>query len=258
MLNATSFRIRPLSKFSEFSSNLTERDFYVMIGAAIMLHVLGFIVYQLLPHEEIVPIPVKSLNIKLGGGQGVLRAEKMQASAPPKRYAPSQSQAAPVSEQAQSIFDQALANPTDAVRSDAAKQKRASRPRAAGSYPYAESEGADAPAGAGSPYGEEDATGTEETLRRYEQILSLWIERHRIYPPDLRAQGMQGEAIVRIRINRRGRILAVRLERATRYDALNDAVEDMVRAASPVPAVPANYPPGEQFEFLIPMRFKLQ
>jgi protein TonB len=95
-------------------------------------------------------------------------------------------------------------------------------------------------------------------LRRYEQIISLSIQRNKVYPAEAKTQGLQGQAVIRIRINRQGNILYSRIEKPTRYPILNEAIAEMVRLSNPVPAVPVNYPAGNLFEFLIPVSFRLE
>lgn len=93
---------------------------------------------------------------------------------------------------------------------------------------------------------------------RYEQTISLWIQKFKLYPESARADGMEGDAIVRIRIDRRGNIRYSILEEGTGYEELDRAALDMVRRANPVPAVPDSYPEGDMFEFLIPVKFQMQ
>ena len=50
---------------------LSEKHFWMMIGVAAALHVLSLIVFSFMPENEVVEVPVRSLNIKLGGGEGI-------------------------------------------------------------------------------------------------------------------------------------------------------------------------------------------
>ncbi len=92
-------------------------------------------------------------------------------------------------------------------------------------------------------------------VSHYEQLISLWIQKFKIYPAEARSQGMQGETVVRIRIDRQGNIRYYVLEHSTGYQVLDRAAIDMIRRANPVPAVPADYPKGDLMEFLIPVGF---
>jgi protein TonB len=97
-----------------------------------------------------------------------------------------------------------------------------------------------------------------EMVAHYEQLISQWIQKFKIYPDDARTQGTQGETVVRVRIDRHGNIRYYALEYSTGSPLLDHAAIDMIRRANPVPAVPTDYPQGEIMEFLIPVSFNLQ
>lgn len=99
---------------------------------------------------------------------------------------------------------------------------------------------------------------TADIKARYEQMISLWIQKFKLYPDSAREKGLQGKTVVRIRIDRRGNIRYSALEDTTGSEELDRAALDMVRRANPVPAVPENYVAGELFEFLIPVKFQIQ
>ena len=108
-----------------------------------------------------------------------------------------------------------------------------------------------------------DTTGNSsahdaEMRSRYEQLISLWIQKFKIYPDDARLQGMEGETTIRIRIDRQGNIRYYILENSTGHAALDHATIDMIKRANPVPAVPSDYPAQDVMEFLIPVSFHLQ
>jgi protein TonB len=96
---------------------------------------------------------------------------------------------------------------------------------------------------------------TAEAIReRYEQQISGWIQRHKIYPAG--AAGAYGRVVVRMRIDRAGAVRYYALEQSSGNNIIDAAAVDMVRRANPVPAVPANYPAGNLIEFLIPITFE--
>ncbi len=97
----------------------------------------------------------------------------------------------------------------------------------------------------------------QEILKRYEQVLSLWVNKHLIYPDQAKLQSLSGQAVVRIVIDRNGRVLSTTLEKPTQHTILNMAAMEMVKRANPVPSVPGNYPNKRlSLEFLIPINFK--
>ncbi len=95
---------------------------------------------------------------------------------------------------------------------------------------------------------------TEAIRERYEQQISGWIQRHKIYPAG--AGGAYGRVVVRMRIDRAGAVRYYALEQSSGNSLIDAAAIDMVRRANPVPAVPANYPSGNLIEFLIPITFE--
>ena len=58
---------------------------------------------------------------------------------------------------------------------------------------------------------------------RYEQVLVAWLERNKIYPKRARQRRMQGEVLVRIRIDRQGRVQRFSIERGSNFEWLDRA-----------------------------------
>lgn len=297
-------KIRPLTPHSDFSQHLNDRHFYMMMGYAFIFHLTVLTIYQWIPKEEVMQIPVRSLNIKLGGGGSGMLANVPNIGVPetqivkplerPAGVPETVSENAPAMKALDTIIGEAesfIPEPDREVpRPEAEKRKpetvkRAATPvmgslnkigtqvisedtmRAAQKLPteYVRGSGAGAGDNFGVANGQAGGVGVgnsegaqAEVLRRYEQIISLWIQRHKIYPAEAKNQNMQGQAIIRIRINREGTIVFSRLDKATRYPMLNEAIAEMIRASNPVPAVPSNYPAGNLFEFLIPVSFRLE
>ncbi len=319
--------IKPLSPYSDLRQPLNERHFMMMMGCALLLHIAVLVIYQFVPREDVIQIPVRSLNIKIGGGEsntqttqsvqaftgGVaapapsrpLAQPQVAANAPavkalehligemeplpepvvPPREMPKPTATVkttpnteptpqpvmgylpPVKAETPAIATQVVSEqtvkqaqqmPSQFVRGDAsaatAALNLAQMAPAAGSGTSTSGQGTRS--GAGSAAGNSD-NGSAEVLRRYEQVISLSIQRNKVYPADAKAQGLEGQAVIRIRINRQGTIVYSRIERPTRHASLNAAIAEMIRRSNPVPAVPVNYPAGNLFEFLIPVSFRL-
>jgi TonB family protein len=94
-----------------------------------------------------------------------------------------------------------------------------------------------------------------EAVSKYEQLLSGWINNHRVNKLLTLPAGASGRAVVRVRINRRGYVIFKTIEQSSGVGELDQAAIDSVSRASPVPAVPSEYPGGVQLEFLIPITF---
>jgi len=295
----------------------------MMMGFAFVLHLLILAAYQLAPKEDVIQIPVRSLNIKVGGAAGNESANQathsstaMQAgiaaplafrevvephvaanapamkalehligesapatavTAPPPppigkemqkpnkveanpentvKYLPRPDQLKPqvISE---STVASAQQMPAQFVRGNEQGQTASLNLAQASADSSGAGGGGEASGQSGSGLGNIQG-GSAEVLRRYEQIISLSIQRNKVYPAEAKTQGLQGQAVIRIRINRQGNILYSRIEKPTRYPILNEAIAEMVRLSNPVPAVPVNYPAGNLFEFLIPVSFRLE
>lgn len=98
-------------------------------------------------------------------------------------------------------------------------------------------------------------TTMQQIRERYELQISTWIQQHKLYPAA--ANGAEGRAVVRMRIDRSGYVRYYAIEQSAGNAVLDAAAIDMIRRANPVPAVPANYPAGNLIEFLIPITFRV-
>lgn len=97
-----------------------------------------------------------------------------------------------------------------------------------------------------------------ETVQRYEQMLGLWFEQHHYYPMAARQKELQGDAVMRVTLDRSGNILHAELEKKTGDELLDEAAMVMVKKANPAPKFPSDYPAGERFEYLIPISFRME
>jgi len=91
---------------------------------------------------------------------------------------------------------------------------------------------------------------------RYEQLLVAWLEKYKKYPRRAKRLRIEGEAQLRIIINRTGHTQLVVLAQATGNRFLDKAALDMAKRANPFPSMPKN-DPREQLEFIVPVTFLL-
>ena len=252
---------------------LDERYFLITIVGAFMLHLTAMYIWNMSPGTQVVDIPVRALNIKLGDGDDT--PEEAKAALPdagnkndvenaiskmvqaqefdiPARAKPD---APDTKNNATKALDKAMSsapNETNAMVQESAHKLA----NIAKQFVRANSIQASSKNG-GNAAGNSSAKEAE-MMSRYEQLISLWIEKFKQYPAEARAQGMHGETVVRIRIDRQGNIRYYILERSTGYQLLDRAAIEMVKRANPVPAVPHDYPHGDLIEFLIPVNFHIQ
>lgn len=247
---------------------LNQAHFLAVIGLALLLHVLALVIWHVMPHTQVVDIPVHALNVKLGDGDATTQEEEQAIQAEAANgmavenalthavrdddaavHSMDKAMSAPDRTASAKALDKSLAGSAPAVVQESAR-KLADIARQF----VRENTGSKA---TGSTLGNSDAKNAE-MISRYEQLISLWIQKFKLYPDEAKAQGMQGETVVRIRIDRQGNIRYYILERSTGYQLLDRAAIDMIKRANPVPAVPNDYPQGDLIEFLIPVNFHLK
>ena len=214
---------------------LGERHFYAVLLLALMMHMLGFVAWHYSPKSRVTDIPIRTLNVRLGDAEDMTEVLQMSQPAP-----------APV----QAVNDALAAAPKPAP-APAAPVKQPSD--GAKQYVREVNSTSIKKTDKGGSKGGKDA----EIMSRYTQLISLWIQKFKTYPESARSQGLRGETLVRIRIDRKGTIRYYTLERSTGYQVLDDAAINMIRRANPVPAVPNDYPAGDLIEFIIPVNFSL-
>jgi TonB family protein len=241
------------------SEYLGNQYFSRIIFLAVGLHALAIYAWHLSPKTHVVDIPVRVLNIKLGDMDSM--AETQSAASEPnaantnaventlsklvKDVPTREDQIKPVEPKGDILAESkkaAKAEPSQDYLSKLTSPKQYVRAN---------------PSSAAQKITISDAKTNAEVMRRYEQLISLWIQKFKLYPEEARAQNMQGETVVRIRIDRQGNIIHRMLERSTGYQMLDRAALDMISRANPVPAVPHDYPQGDLMEFLIPVTFQL-
>lgn len=95
--------------------------------------------------------------------------------------------------------------------------------------------------------------GRSVSPARWQSRLMSHLERRKRYPSAARSNREEGTVYVRFRIDDSGNVLSVSLSRSSGFPTLDNAVLDMVRAASPVPAPPV----GVNKTITAPVRFNL-
>ena len=91
----------------------------------------------------------------------------------------------------------------------------------------------------------------------YGSQLANWLNRFKQYPALARRRGIEGDAKVRLVIERNGALLSSSLHVASGSALLDESALAMVKAASPFPRVPDELA-GERFEFEVPVAFRLR
>ena len=326
------------SEYARFGKYLHAQHFTMVFMAAFILHAAVVGIYYLMPQEDITEIPVRVLNVKLGGKAGAAaitssdvnrlfakrrlavnqpepapnnisaaaaiekivekreapkpEALKIEKPKPQKPKAVPKKPEPPKQEVARSAMEtpkpKAVVTPPPPPKPAPVKKVIAKKPivKTAPTEPkmerqvirqqlktprsetpkrYVRSNQLTAKVGSktpskftkngGSVIGNSSSKGAE-VQKRYTQTISLWIDKHKVYPEAARAAGEGGKVILRVRINRQGRVLRFLLEKSSGSEAIDRAITQMIDAANPLPAVPADYPDSKPYlEFLIPINF---
>ena len=250
---------------------LGSRHFMRMLGLALAAHLLVVLWFEFVPHDDLLTVPVYALNIKLGSGEpsppaaaprDAIQAApaKEEPSAAPKAAPPAPAPAP--SPQVVDALDKMLQTEPPAPKAKTTSQSAVEAVKKSYDARTAPIPKTDAPtkyvrAAHGSALGNSTARDAE-IMARYEQMISLWIQKFKTYPEEARAQGVQGEAVLRIRITRGGQMQYYSIDKSTGSALLDQSILAMARRANPVPAVPEDYPAGQLLEFLVPISFKLE
>src|SRR5689334_9572690 len=78
---------RPAANGPKPADYLDEKYFTITIAAAIALHIAGIYLWHLMPHTEVIDIPVHALSIKLGDGEPLTPEEQQPAVQAPQAEA---------------------------------------------------------------------------------------------------------------------------------------------------------------------------
>jgi len=110
--------------------------------------------------------------------------------------------------------------------------------------------------GSGNGNGNGGSQGAEGSSSYRARILA-WLERHKRYPARARAMGLEGRIVLRIELDRSGKVQSHSLESDGRYAVFTQEAESMLERAGSFPAVPPTIP-GSTIEIVVPIDFRLE
>lgn len=97
---------------------------------------------------------------------------------------------------------------------------------------------------------------SQKTQGHYEDLILALLESQKNYPKTAQKLGIEGSALLSLRIAKNGDLIAFKLNTSTGEPILDEAVHRMVKKASPFP----NFPPKmgkEEVHLLVPIHFTL-
>ncbi len=80
--------------------------------------------------------------------------------------------------------------------------------------------------------------------------------RHVVYPSRALNLNQEGTVILKVTVNRKGKVLDIEHDKRSQYVSLNKAASKAVKKANPFPKIPDELE-GKKFEFKIPIKFRI-
>jgi protein TonB len=96
----------------------------------------------------------------------------------------------------------------------------------------------------------------DDELRRYVGALMRELNRHKKYARHLKKARIEGTVVLQFSVDRRGRLLAARVQRSSGQPELDQAALEMIAAADPLPAIPAAMN-RDELALAIPVEYSL-
>ena len=93
--------------------------------------------------------------------------------------------------------------------------------------------------------------------REYARQIAAWINRHKRYPRRAQRLGQQGTTKVRFTIDPQGHVRSCRIVQSSGHALLDREVEELLRRADPLPAIPTALARTE-LTLTVPIRFSLR
>lgn len=128
------------------------------------------------------------------------------------------------------------------------------QPAKAGRAASAGSTGKAAIRGDGGTSDRAAGVGSKGVRVSYATELRRWIERHKRYPRSAKMRGVEGTGVVRITIDRAGRVLQASLVQSAGDRVLDDEIRQLPKRASPAPKPPEEFS-GSRHTLTLPVRF---
>lgn len=97
----------------------------------------------------------------------------------------------------------------------------------------------------------------KKAIARWQKKVVVHLHGHKRYPSAARRKRVQGEAVVKFKIDRSGRVIARSLSNGSGARILDDAAIAILDRASPLPKPPTQMV-GNEFELTLPIRYQVK
>jgi protein TonB len=106
---------------------------------------------------------------------------------------------------------------------------------------------------------EQDRTQLTSTIaneNEYYYAAVDWASRHSSYPRKAIEQALEGVVRIRVTVDRKGNVLAIKVLQKTDYALLNQAAQQAIQKAAPFPPVPSTVQ-GATYSFTVPFKYQI-
>lgn len=107
-----------------------------------------------------------------------------------------------------------------------------------------------------TPKVEKPETTEDKLLKVYRSNVLTLTYQNVIYPSNAIDRGHEGKVILKLTINRKGKVKKIDFTEKSKYSSLNKAAAKAVSNASPFPSIPRKLN-GKEIEILLPIKFSL-
>lgn len=233
---------------TDFSPPAVDRKFWLILAGSIVLHATLFFFTAWERKQGPLKLPPLLASIRLAmpemgeAPNSVAQPALMRASTPPaaRRAVAARPLAAP-----------AAVLPVASVQATTshAPAELPPAPAAAVSTPAASAPVVQGPA----PVAADVAA---EALARYRQRLTSLLARQQSYPRIAEMRGWEGEVRLRLRVARKGQLLAVALDRSSGHAVLDDHAAAMLAELGALPPLPEAVE-GSEIQVVVPVNYRL-
>ena len=240
---------------ADFSPPAVDRKFWLILAGSVVLHATLFLVTAWERKQGPLKMPPLLASIRLAMPAMAAAPEStppsVQQSTPQTRQRPVPAQPAPLAGQ-RAAAATPLAAP--AASQSAAGVQAATFPTTP-ELPAAPS--ATAPAAA-APVAQAPVAAdvAAEALARYRQRLTSLLARQQTYPRIAEMRGWEGEVRLRLRVARKGQLLAVALDRSSGHAVLDEHAAAMLAELGSLPPLPEAVEGGEIL-VVVPINYRL-